>query len=71
MSKAARSCLTGGELTEYHDNEQQPRPWMPEDRRAEIAEHLAGCESCTAGLAEIAEVAGFVSWAFEYFMDHH
>ena len=60
MSKVEISCLTGGELTEYHDDAQHPDPWMPKDRRAEIADHLAGCESCTAGLAEIAKVAEFV-----------
>ena len=60
MSKVGISCLTGGELTEYHDDGQHPEPWMPTARRAEIAEHLAECDQCTADLAEIAEVAEFV-----------
>ena len=60
MDKVGISCLTGGELTEYHDDAQHPEPWMPTARRAEIAEHLAECDQCTAELAEVAEVAEFV-----------
>ena len=60
MNKVGISCLTGGELTEYHDDAQHPEPWMPTARRAEIAEHLAECDHCTAELAEIAKVTAFV-----------
>ena len=60
MSKVGISCLTGGELTEYHDSGQHPEPWMPIDRRAEIEDHIAECDQCTAELAEIAKVTAFV-----------
>ena len=63
MDKVGISCLTGGELTEYHDDGHQPEPWKPTARRAEIAEHLAECDQCTAELAEVAEVAEFVGRA--------
>ncbi len=59
MSKVGISCLTGGELTEYHDN----APYMPRARRAEIAGHLAECGQCASDYVEVAELAAFVYWA--------
>ena len=56
MSKVALSCLTGGELTEYHDNAR----YMPRARRAEIAGHLSECGQCASDYVEVAEVAEFV-----------
>lgn len=56
MSKVALSCLTGGELTEYHDNAR----YMPRARCAEIAGHLAECGQCASDYVEVAEVAEFV-----------
>ena len=59
MSKVALSCLTGGELTEYHDD----APHMPRARRAEIAGHLAECGQCASDYVEVAELDAFVYWA--------
>ena len=57
MDKVGISCLTGGELTEYHDDGQHPEPWMPTARRAEIAGHLSECGQCASDYVEVAEVA--------------
>jgi hypothetical protein len=58
MSKVALSCLTGGELTEYHDNAR----YMPRARCAEIADHLAECGQCASDYVEVAELDAFIHW---------